>query len=381
MSAPNIINLPAINFAGNIFTSRASANYNYYYFFCLDNNSVGFIGYNINDLSLDVYIIDKSGAFTFYSTGPLSNPITPGHGFILNAPSGIIRLAANFFFVVLEDAYSGGTVYTFNVQIYNAKLNNNAPILIRNQSLLSNPCNTQGPQYFYDAVKNILAVGFYAPIGEYGGPVNASFYRPSNSGLGLIQSGFVGYYSDAPYYDPFNQSQSNVVGTLVSKSQIYQANGINTALYYDVNNNYFIAAQSYNVNMGAQSNCATPSGASVKTRQSSINYFVNSYYDENTNKFDTTLPGVIGGFDYYVTEPALEFFAGNNIYVTPVNKGENDFFAFNKSGYFALVNISGQVSVSYAAASPIVGFTQYSKQASLLINAHRPVSIFGSYKA
>lgn len=383
MSAPIIIQLPPVNFGAPIFTSKNSYDtaYNLWTAFCLDDDSVGVIAFNSGDQSLDIYIIDKSGAFTFYSTGPLSNPIVPGYGLRTLFPSGLVRLSLKFFYVSVFDAYSGGLAYTFAIQLQNAKLNNSIPIPIRQQFALTNPCNMQGPQFFYDAVKNILAVGFYAPTGQYGGPVNASFYAPSDRGLQLLQTGFVGYYYNG--FDPFNKSQSINGLTYIANTQNQQANGVNTKLFYD-QHGYGIAASSYAVNMGAATNCDTPSGAEVTSRISNAFYFDNYNSGDSTWNLDTTLFGVTGAGGNFNNLYGLQLFAGPNIYNVTLNglfTRDSLTFALNRSGYYVVdINNNNQVTVYFSAASPPIGYNEFFIKSHMLINAHRPVSIFGRYK-
>lgn len=384
MSAPIIIQLPPVNFGAPIFTSKNSYDNpkSYWTAFCLDDDSVGVIAWNFGDQSLDIYIIDKSGAFTFYSTGPLSNPIFPGYTLRTGFPGGLIRLSPKFFYVSVFDAYTGGVAYTFAIQLQNAKLNNSVPIPIRQQFALTNPCNTQNPQYFYDAVKNILAVGFYAPTGQYGGPVNASFYAPSDRGLQILQTGFVGYYYNG--FDPFNQSQTINGLTYISNTQNQQANGVNTKLFYDQNYNYGIAASSYAVNMGAATNCDTPSGAEVTSRISNAFYFDNYISGGSTWNLDTTLFGVTGAGAYSNNLYGFQLFAGPNIYNVTLNGMSAIYYlilALNRSGYYvAGINNNNQVTVYFSAASPPIGYNKFFIKSHMLINAHRPVSIFGRYK-
>ena len=382
MSAPSVINLPPVNFGAPVFTS-ARKDYNSgragNFSFCLDDNSVGVIIWSGARQSLDAYIIDKSGAFTYYSTGPLAPGSAPY--LYVNFPQYIIRLSPSFFYASILNAYTGQVFYTFKLQLYNAKLNNAIPVPIADQSTLTNPCNTQAPQYFYDAVQNILAVGFYAPIGQFGGPVNASFFEPSARGLNLVRSGFVGYYSDAPVYDPFNQTQS--IGGIIPQAgtQRAQANGLQTQLATGIGGAYLIAAGSYAVTMGAQTDCATPSGAKVTSRALAQFYFVNNSYEEGTNAFDTTLPGVTGGPGYFNNVGCVQLFNGVAIYQSSINTGLGLFYALNRSGYYA-VNTpdNSNITVQFTPGTPQLGANAYSKSALLLINAHRPVSIFGAYK-
>lgn len=358
---------PKINLSLIAKTALGATNTQLPLLYYLDDNSALYFASTSYAGKLLIYAIDKSGALTQW---------------VYYTPSycrSIIPLGAGFFFVGL------GNGDNFIQQFYNAKLNNGIPLVIRKNVAISNPCYSGSPQYFFDRVKNILAAGFYDPSGQYGGPVYASFYTPTTRGLIPIQSGFVGYYSDAPVFDPFNKTAVNIPAGYVSQTfSGVQSNSISQSLY-SVAGSYAIVAANYSVNMGSPSDCVTPSGANVSLVSSYNNITIGPAYANTASAFDSNMPGLTG-CNVYTSEYNLQIFYNSTpAYLVPHNLGANCNFVLTKTGNLFACD-EGQFNfpnngIYLGTFNEPLSFNAFSSRASFLINAHRPVSIFGSYKA
>lgn len=332
----------------------------------LDDNSVFSVASANNRGYAQFYAVDKSGAVTYWLY------YTPSY------VRTIIPLGAGFFFIGFGNGDS------FIQQFYNAKLNNGNPLVIRKGAPLSNPCYNLNPQFFYDRIRNILAAGFYDPSGQYGGPVYASFFAPTTRGLLPLQSGFVGYYNSATGYDPFNQTAKAAPPN--STPQNFggnQSNAITQSLY-SYNGRYIISVANYAVNMGLATNCATPSGA-VVSLQSAYNNIANAGAPGAgyASAFDSNIAGLTA-CNVDTSQYALQiFYNSTSVYLLPHNAGGGACFVLTKTGNLFASNIvsSASQSIMIAQFNAATSFNNYSRTASLLINSHRPVSIFGSYKA
>jgi hypothetical protein len=326
---------------------------------------------------VDIFVVDISGATTWYSTGPQG---INGANNCANV-SSIIPLGGGVF--VLNVA--NGLSYTFRVG--NLKLNNAAPISIAGvASLLSNPCYpNQTPQrYFYDSVQKYLAVGWYN-LGADGGPVYSSTYNVVTSGgLEPYILGYAGHYIVASTnYDPWDRT--GVTGGVPT------SNGMFVALANDPQTgNKGISQTSVNVYPGNAANCVTPNGAYV-TSNLKVSQYSNLNTGGTTALADSNIPGVYGfsysgnGLIYLFTSIGLLFSlttSGSSGFLEQAVLTRKNLFimTFNANGDAKYGNIYGGALAGNGSQNPY-GYPSLTKTKFGLSNYSRPISVTGKFKA
>jgi len=358
--------------------------------FALDEESVVYFAAdneNGPSFTFNVYVIDASGAYTYYSAGNIPNQYF----------SEILPLGPGLFFVTLENSD------TFFVQVANLKLNNSSPILIKKSAFpISNPCYSQNPHVFYDGFKKLLAVGFYQPAGQYGTNIYGSVYKVSSSQLVLQNTGL----ASAGVVNTFDQTGGtpSTPGWTTTLNWIgTQSNGISVGCYnyshlftppyiFDL----IFTNNTFSVNGASQTDCNTLSGLNVTSK---INAFLNigDYQGAVSYTYgcDSTLPGM-WGVNFSDAPPPYSFFTDNNIlYNFTVTNPNSGFAAYNcvltRKYLFAF---GGQEVVMpdgssqffsgfiYCAPNPGIqnGNSVTSRNSLLLVNSARPISLTGAYK-
>lgn len=355
-------------------------NYNYLCsigLFALDDDSVVHcetFSYNAStQYSLEMRVIDASGAVTWYSTG-----IQQGDSYF----NSILPLGSGLFFVT---AANNG--HTFFFRVANHKLNNPVPILVPMSAFpLTNPCYNGNPKVFYDGASKRLAVGFYDPAGQEGTLVYASIYDISVvANPTLISTGYVGVAING--IDPFNKSAGLAAGYAM---QGIASNGLTlAALPYPPPNGYLaaLAAVTNAVKPGLQTDCATASGAQVTTVSNA--YLPTSFYKAYSSLSDSNIPNFAGLWQ--TTAPVGGFFTDGNILYnytlsnidpnmyTPAAVALTRKYLFASAGY--IVNAAYSKGAIFIADNPqiVSGTNAIGKAAYVTVNSTRPISLSGAY--
>lgn len=365
LPAPDFVTLATV--PANEYVNRIQS-----IFYLDDHSGVVFVQYPhaINRSGFMALVVDESGATTLYSTG-----YYPGSN--LYRITNIIPLGSGVFLVSML----GDRVVTFVTAFANAKLNNSVPIPLLPFAVPQNPCYNGNAKFFYDAISKIFCVGYYNASGQEGGQVYASFFTVSKRGLLLLRTGFVGNYG--PGYDPLAQNAfSNAAFTIIPNTLVNQSNGVQTQLAYNASGQYGSLLSANKINPGLQTNCATPSGATVSLRTAQMIYAQQNAYDEYTNFFDTNLPGIVTGGPYddnAIQGAACQFYdIAGNAYTFAIGGNASPYNVLltqNAAWYYDGTHVyRGTMAVPSA---PKWGLSVLSP----LINMHRPVSIFGAYKS
>src|SRR6185437_9069488 len=255
-----MISVPRVNF-GNPITGLPTSNSNGLIFATPDQIALGSTFRNLYALnddacvlvsngrlvatrSFDVFVIDASGAYTWYASAPYIG--TDGHYFISN----IIYPGPGLFSITVSDP-NGPPSQTYVFTVANLKLNNATPFQVHaGGTSFSNPCYNGAPKVYYDAVKNILGAGFYNPEGGFTGQVFSSNYNVGHGGtLNLLTQGWVGSYFVGGT-DPWDLTDKASSGAY--KSTLL-SNRINLAIN-DSGGIYTAGVGSFNVDPGLNSN-------------------------------------------------------------------------------------------------------------------------------
>ncbi len=337
-------------------------------FACDDDSCVYFADYwavGIN--KFDVYVVDASGAYTWYSTG-----INPAQTYI----NTIVPFGNGLFLVTTKNNY------TFFVRVGNHKLNNASPILLKTfANPITNPCYAANPKIYFDAVSNLLACGFYQPAGQIGTNIYATIYKTANGVLNMLSSGFV---CNAPP-DTFSPAPNAAAGVLEFDGIC--SNGVSLASY-TYQNKWSLARNVFAVSPGIESNCNVPSGASVSSLQNNVIGFSASV---GTPAYlgDSNIPNFAG---LNTEQPSCYYTDGNITFeFAPVNSVVTGFSTQNACLTKKYLFLCGNAEVNaetfhgaiYVANNPgiVSGNGGMPKPISILVNSARPISLSGAYKS
>lgn len=318
----------------------------------------------------NVFVVDVSGNFTFYSTGNVESGTTQF--------SSILPFGAGLFLVT---TLAGNTYW---VTAANQQTNNHIPILIKKSAYpLSNPCYNSVQNVFYDASKKILIAGFYQPAGQNGTNIFSSAYSVSPGLLTLYSQGFVAnVQSGQP--DPFNQTAP--AGSGLNASQL-QSNGLTMGLknFNSGGNPFYLTRQITSVNPGGNTSCGGPgNGATVTTSTNDALAIFVATGGNNYSIGDCSIPRLVGvrqsfGTTFYIAGDGVSF----SFTLNPIPNNVNN-FAFTNSHFFFLArdgsNNPGQIYV-LSRPSLVVNGAAANKRGLGLINGVRPISVSGKYKA
>ena len=348
--------------------------------FYTEPNSTGGSGFS-------VVVLDISGAQTFYSTGFVG----PAISYI----QFIVNLGGGLFVVAVTNNVGAGPVY-YLLQIQNAKLNNRIPIRITKSHPFNFNCYNNPTFFAYDPVKKLLGVAAYDPAGQFGGPCVSETYAVSSSGiLTKITGGFVGDYISGQTtgnFDPYNTSANNSKFSQNVNSTFMQSNGIVTTYatiggvvpYYNIRN-------FYSVEKGFSTDCITPNGSCVTSNASGVPYQFNGY-NLYTNQFDSNIPGITGGMNYYGGSnggPAIQLFDslgntgqifyGPGFYPAWCCVGKNHIWATDSATPTPNIRVGSFSTPQYFSNGTTAnGHKQI--QTVNLVNLSRPVSPLGAFK-
>jgi len=349
--------------------------------FYSEPNSAGGSGFS-------VVVVDISGAQTFYSTG-FVGPATSYIKFIINLGGGL-------FFVVVSNNAGAGPVY-YLLQIQNAKLNNRIPIRITKSYPFNFNCYNNPTFFAYDPVKKLLGAAAYNPVGQFGGPCYSETYSISSSGILTKKTGgFVGYFVSGQTtgnFDPYNTSTNTSNFYLASNSTFTQSNGIVTS-YGTIGGvqPWYNIRHFYSVEKGFLTDCATPNGSYATSNASGVPYQFN-VYNLYTNQFDSNIPGITGGTNFYGGsngDPAIQlfdllgntgqiFYGPSSVYAVWCCVGKNHIWVTDPSAPSPNISIDSFSTPQYFSNGTIVnGHKQI--QTVNLVNLSRPVSPLGAFK-
>lgn len=248
-----------------------------------------------NSSGFAVLVVASNGNYTWYST-PYMGQYSTANYYVSN----VISFGYGKFLIVASNA--NGPSKTFFLSPISLQSNNKIPILIEEgNSFINIPCYNYPSFFAYDSIRGYIGAASYNPVGQFGGPCYSSNYSAKYGALTLLTTGFVGNYvsGTSNNFDPYNQTQNHFNGTIVANTNRTQSNGVSTLLAYDLNNNYFIGVNTYRVNPGIPTNdCLTPNLSSVTSKNLQC-FFQNNNYNEYKNRFDTNIPGIVGGTNPY----------------------------------------------------------------------------------
>lgn len=244
---------------------------------------------NVEFFRTEIYVIDASGAVTWYRLIGVTEVIT-----------GITPFGRNHYLITFET----GQTFWFTPQ--NAKLNNATPIAVfPSVSALPAVCGQNFHNLFYDPIKNVLIAGYYYPAGQSGAFINSAAYEVSPNGfLNLIASGYAGYSDPPQTPDPFDQTASSG-GAGIGFSWI-QTNGVTAGYGCPVQDYIALARANYSVTPGSNDGIVcpdtegfppAPNGAYVSSAVSNYSYAlapILPYYTvSEAYASDTSIPGLL----------------------------------------------------------------------------------------
>jgi hypothetical protein len=360
-----------------------------------DDSCVLFTNYayinNVAGYPADIWVIDASGAYTWY-TMPLENETI----------SGILPFGRNNFLVTFA---STGNSYWFTP--VNAKLNNSSPIVLFPSSGVGDVCGQNFHNLFYDPIKNILIAGYYYPAGQNGAFINSVAYKVGANGyLAPLASGYAGYADPPDTPDPFNQTQ-NGTATGISITWI-QTNGVNSGFGVPQANEIVLSRSSLSVNPGANQGILcpnqsgfppNPSGANVQTITSQYVAMpapVQPWYTvDNIWPSDTSIPGLelVNSWVTSQSNGPLIAYGDGAFFFCLFNYVPNPYWsqmqscALTKKYLFGQYFAGNQGGTSYTvisiAANPGIlnGTTAVPKPISVCVNNSRPISVTGAYRS
>ncbi len=377
--------------AGGFGTQGASTNVSPSRLFCgPDDDSCVYFGVYIPpgpQSNINIYVVDKSGAYTFYSP-PFPSLMAPGGNHY--QISEIIPFSRKLFLMTL----TSGATYWLTLQ--NLKLNNTSPIpIFPSNSPLFSPCPALTPdpaiRTYYDPLSQYLIGGYYQAAGQTGTDIFSNCFKvnENNGVLQQIAGGFVGSTNNGSA-DPFDKTSSSNTGWY-SSSVGYQTNGVVTVTgLKNVNDaNYSLGSQSYNINPGINVPCnGTPNGAYVTLRDSSI-WYSDISSGQNYGLCDFSIPYFGGAF----FGPQFRIFGTNLVYLlnlqvyNPYIGGivdlSNSNVAVTAKNIFAIWD--GNFAIDHIVAIPnpgtLIGSTAHRQNAYFAVNSVRPVSVTGAYKS
>lgn len=354
-----------------------------------DNSCVVFADYNgattmwpplsvANNVGgFNVFVVDISGKWTYYSSGPL-NP--PGHNYFFI--SSIAPFGGGLFLVTV----TCDVTRTYWVQVGNHKLNNVSPIqLTPATNPISNSCYSAGtPSLFYDGTQKLLAAEFIQPVGQNGDQIYSTIYKVSAGALGIVNQGYVGYAnSSLGIPDPFNLIPVQQSGLNAS---LQLSNGINYGVFGFGGTGFKLARQVLSVNPGVStSDCVTKNGSYVTAAANDALQIFGNFGGQNYSLGDSSVPRIVG---LMTSNQTSIYFAGDNFaaYLKISNPTVTPNFALtSKYLFFCDRTMPGYtpaqvyyipIPAGLANGSAITG-----KLVHPLVNNVRPVSLTGRYKA
>lgn len=344
---------------------------------------------NVSYFRTDIYVIDASGAYTWYRLSGANEEITS------IIPFGRTKLLITF---------QNGDTFWFTPN--NAKLNNATPISVfPNSSALGIVCGQNFHNIFYDPVKNILIVGYYYPAGQNGTFINSVAYRVSASGyLNPLASGYAGY-ADPPFSsDPFDQTAAGS-GAGIGINWI-QTNGVTGGYGCPVQDYIALARASYDVAPGSAAGIVCPNisgfppppnGAYVRSRASDYLYglapVLPYYTDTPVYASDTSIPGLmflntspVGYHGLFIIYGDNAYFFGWTNYVPNSNWSSFNSMALTKKYLFGQSDIGNQggtirTIISVTSNPGIANGSSVHRRGYFSINNTRAVSPDGRFQS
>jgi hypothetical protein len=393
---PGPIIFPAVGWARTTNVGYQSQTYNPLKIYALDDDScLFFVSSNGTQHGFDAYVIDGTSlATTHYRT--VYNPNQPNI-------TKIIAFGGGFFNAVMDD----GSSYSF--QAANLKLNNSSPILIPQNTLPipASMCGANLTKLFYDATDSTLAVGYYNALN---GSIFAATYKALKGGLQFIGSGFPGFWSVG--VDPWDQT-----GSPAGSSAQILSNG-QTSSYSA--NPFIVYRQQFKIYPGVpQNNCylstaffpnvaactatgytvvsidpdtgvvtgrvETPNNALVSSSLSTgFNTGVTVVGGPPAYPCDTNIPGLVA---YMLPEPqqyyyGLHVFGDNGIWFNlPFLYAGAASCAVTRKHIFVCIFYQGTTIGVIDAPNYFYNAYSATKQARVLVNNSRPISVTGAFKA
>lgn len=338
-------------------------------------------------VNIHIYVVDKSGAYTFYAPPFAALQAYGGNYYQITA---IIPFSRTLFLMTL----SSGATYWLKFQ--NSKLNNASPIpIFPAASPISSPCPASTPnpsiRMFYDDITKYLIAGYYQPAGQNGTDIFSNCYlvNGNNGSTEQIAGGFVGSTLNGSA-DPFDLTTASGTGWY-SVNVGNQTNGMVTAVgVKNVTDGYYsIATQGYSINAGNNVPCnGTKNGAYVTSRSGS--YWLSDVSDlANYGLCDFSIPYLAGAF----FGPKFRIIGTNLIYLmnlqvyNPYNQQivnlTNSNVAVTSKNIFAIW--AGNFANDNIVASPnpgtLIGTFASRQNAYYAVNSVRPISLTGAYKS
>ncbi len=345
---------------------------------------------NVEFFRTDIFVIDASGAVTWYRLAGGDERIT-----------SIIPFGRTKFLIT----FASGDTFWFTPN--NAKLNNSTPISVfPNSSALGIVCGQNFHNIFYDPIKNILIVGYYYPAGQYGTFINSVAYRVSASGyLNPLASGYAGYSDPPNTPDPFDQTAGSS-GAGIGLNWI-QTNGVTGGFGCPVQDYIALARASYDVTPGGAAGIVCPNvsgfppppnGAYVRSRASDYLYglapVLPFYTATLVYASDTSIPGLMflntrgaplhnGPFILYGDNA---YFLGLTNYVPNSNWSSFNSMALTKKYLFGQYNAGNQggtipTIISVTPNPGIANGSSVHRRGYFSINNTRAVSPDGRFRS